>query len=110
MIEEAIALARRLQVRAGELQTAEERNQQAEFDRMIQHPEDKATLVEMTDQAFRSRTASRSAEQLTHILDAQGIPQFFSPFDRTLLRGFQSFGSYLPGVAMPLVREKMRET
>jgi len=28
--------------------------------------------------------------------------------DRTLLRGFQSFGAYLPGVAMPLVKEKMQ--
>ena len=109
IIDEAVALARRLQARASELQTSDERRQQAEFDRMIQHPEDKATLVEMTDQAFRSKTARRSAEQLAHILDAQGIPQFFSPFDRTLLRGFQSFGGYLPGVAMPLVREKMRE-
>jgi RHH-type proline utilization regulon transcriptional repressor/proline dehydrogenase/delta 1-pyrroline-5-carboxylate dehydrogenase len=109
VLDEAIALARRLQARASELQTADERRQQAEFDRMIQHPEDKATLVEMTDQAFRSKTARRSAEQLTHILDVQGIPQFFSPLDRTLLRGFRSFGGYLPGVAMPLVREKMRE-
>ena len=25
-----------------------------------------------------------------------------------MLRGFQSFGEYLPGVAVPLVKEKMR--
>ena len=109
LIEDAIALARKLQTRARALQTGAERRQQAEFDRMIQHPEDKATLVELTDQAFRSKTASRSAEQLTHILDVQGIPQFFSPIDRTLLQGFRTFGEYLPAVAMPLVKEKMRE-
>jgi len=39
----------------------------------------------------------------------QGVPRFFSPLDRTLLRGFQSFGGYLPGVAVPLVREKMQQ-
>ena len=74
---------------------------------MIQHPEGKSALVALTDQAFRSNTARRSADQLTHILDVQGIPRFFSPLDRTLLRGFQSFGGYLPGVAVPLVKEKM---
>jgi len=76
---------------------------------MIQHPADKATLVQMTDQAFRSSKARRSADQLTHILDVQGVPRFFSPLDRTLLRGFQSFGAYLPGVAVPLVKEKMQQ-
>ncbi len=109
LIEDAIRLARRLQARAVELQTPQEKRQQAEFDRMIQHPADKATLVQMTDQAFRSSASRRAADQLTHVLDVQGIPRFFSPLDRTLLRGFQSFGGYLPGVAVPLVKEKMRQ-
>jgi RHH-type proline utilization regulon transcriptional repressor/proline dehydrogenase/delta 1-pyrroline-5-carboxylate dehydrogenase len=109
LIAAAVRLARRLQERAVLLQTPQERRQQAELDRMIQHPSDKATLVQMTDQAFRSSAAKRSADQLTHILDVQGVPRFFSPLDRTLLRGFQSFGGYLPGVAVPLVKEKMHQ-
>lgn len=104
----AIVLARQIQVRAKQLQTPAERRQQAELDRMVQHPRDKATLTQMTDQAFRSHRSARAADQLTHILDVQGIPRFFSPLDRTMLRGFQSFGGYLPGVAVPLVKEKMR--
>ena len=106
--EVAIALAREIQTRAKQLQTPAERRQQAELDRMVQHPTDKATLTQMTDQAFRSHTAARAADQLVHILDVQGIPRFFSPVERTMLRGFQSFGGYLPGVAIPLVKEKMR--
>ncbi len=39
----------------------------------------------------------------------QGVPRFFSALDRTLLLGFQSFGSYLPGVAMPFVKERMQQ-
>src|SRR5262249_47403982 len=38
-----------------------------------------------------------------------GVPRFFSPIDRTLLMGFQSFGSYLPGVAMPFVKAHMQQ-
>ncbi len=105
----SLLLAKLIQQRATELQTPAERRQQAELDRMIQHPQDKATLTQMTDQAFRSETAARAVDQLVHILDVQGIPRFFSPLDRTMLKGFQSFGSYLPGVAVPLVKEKMRK-
>lgn len=105
---EAIELAAELLRQAVQLQTPQERRQQAELDRMIGHAEDKATLVEMTDQAFRTHTPARVADQLTHLLDVQGVPRFFSPVEQAMLRGFQSFGEYLPGVAVPLVKEKMR--
>ena len=108
-VQLAIQLARRLQQRAADLQTPQERRQQAELDKMIRNPGDKVTLMQMTDEAFRSRAPQRAAEQLIHILDVQGIPRFFSTMERAMLRGFQSFGGYLPGVAMPLVREKMQQ-
>lgn len=104
----AIELAADLLREARKLQTPQERRQQSELDRMIGHDADKATLVEMTDQAFRTHTPSRVADQMTHLLDVQGIPRFFSPVEQAMLRGFQSFGEYLPGVAVPLVKEKMR--
>ena len=108
-IQQALFLARHLQELASTLQTAAERRQQGEFDRMIQSPADKSTLMQLTDQAFRSRLPHRAADQLIHILDVQGVPRFFSTMDRTLLKGFQSFGAYLPGVAMPFVKEKMQQ-
>ena len=108
-IQKAIHLAAYIQSRATELQTSQERRQQAELERMLQNPDDKATLTQMTDQAFRSEVPRRVADQLTHILDVQGVPRFFSTFDRLMLKGFQSFGGYLPGVSVPLVKDKMRE-
>ncbi len=104
----AAKLAALLQRRAGELQTSAERKQQRELDRMIRNPHDKATMIQMTDQTFRSEKPKRAVDQLTHILDAQGVPRYFSPVDKALIRGFQSFGSYLPGIAVPLIKEKMR--
>jgi len=109
LIERAVALAADLQVRAAALQTSQERRQQAELSRMLGTPADKATLVQLTDQAFRSKHSSRIAEQFTHILDVQGIPRFFSPLDRAMMRGFQAFGQWLPGVSVPLVKEHMRQ-
>src|SRR5262245_32855604 len=101
-VQQAVHLARLLGKRAAELQTPAERRQQSELDRMMNSPGDKVTLMQLTDQAFRSHRPPRAADQLIHILDVQGVPRFFSPLDRTLLKGFQSFGAYLPGVAMPL--------
>ena len=107
--QKAVFLARRLQQRAAQLQTAAERRQQAELDRMLQTPSDKATLARITDQAFRTNEPARAVENLIHIFDVQGVPRFFSPIDHALLRGFQSFGGYAPGVALPLVKEHMRK-
>ncbi len=106
--DQVVALAADLLRRAIELQTPHERRQQAELDRMINHASDKATLVEMTDQAFRTHTPARVADQLVHVLDVQGVPRFFNPVEQAMLRGFQSFGEYLPGVAVPLVKDRMR--
>jgi len=108
-VQKALFLARRLQERASSLQTPSEKRQQAELDRMLQTPTDKATLAQMTDQAFRTNDPARAVEHLTHILDVQGVPRFFNPWDRTLMKGFQSFGGYLPGVALPLVKEHMQK-
>lgn len=108
-VQQAIYVARALQARANAMQTSVERRQQAELDRMIQSPGDKETLMQLTDQAFRSQLPHRAADQLIHILDLQGVPRFFSALDRTLLKGFQSFGGYLPRVAMPFVRGKMQQ-
>src|SRR5512139_512573 len=108
-VQKALLVARHLQERARQLQTPAERRQQAELDRMLQTPSDKATLSMMTDQAFRTRDPARAVEHLTHILDVQGVPRFFGPIDRTLMKGFQSFGGFVPGVALPLVKEHMHK-
>ncbi len=108
-VQKALVVARRLQQRARSLQTPAERRQQAELDRLLQTPSDKATLALMTDQAFRTGDPARAVEHLTHILDVQGVPRFFGPLDRTLMKGFQSFGGYMPGVALPLVKEHMHK-
>jgi len=108
-VQKALKVARHLQERARALQTPAEWRQQAELDRMLQTPSDKATLALMTDQAFRTSDPARAVEHLTYILDVQGVPRFFGPVDRTLMKGFQSFGSYVPGVALPLVKEQMHK-
>jgi RHH-type proline utilization regulon transcriptional repressor/proline dehydrogenase/delta 1-pyrroline-5-carboxylate dehydrogenase len=109
LAQQAVHLPKVLQRRAAAQQTSQEAKQQQELERIMRSPHDKATLVQMTDQGLRSKRAVRAADQLIHILDVQGVPRFFSRFDRALLTGFRSFGAYLPAVAIPMVKEKMRE-
>ncbi len=92
----AIDLAAQLLRQAVQLQTPQERRQQAELDRMIGHDEDKATLVELTDQAFRTHTPARVADQLTHILDVQGVPRFFNPVEQAMFAGFRRSANTCP--------------
>jgi RHH-type proline utilization regulon transcriptional repressor/proline dehydrogenase/delta 1-pyrroline-5-carboxylate dehydrogenase len=108
LVDDAVRLAAELQTAARRLQTPAERRQQAELARLLANPADKATLVELTDQAFRSRATARTAEQFTHILDVQGIPRFFGPVDQAMLLGFQTFGDWLPSVTVPLVKAHLR--
>ena len=79
--QKAVFLARQLQETAAALQTQVEVRQQAELERMVQSPRDKATLTQLTDQAFRSNSPHRAVDQILHILDVQGIPRFFSGLD-----------------------------
>ena len=65
-VQQAIVLARELCRHARELQTPQERRQQAELDRMIQSPHDKATLTQLTDQAFRSQRSQRAADPVSY--------------------------------------------
>ena len=67
-LQKTLRVARHLQRRAAVLQTPPERRQQAEFDRMLQNAQDKATLAQMTDQAFRPSAAYRTVDQFIHIL------------------------------------------
>ena len=91
-VQQAVFLARQMQNRATALQTAAERRQQSELDRMIQSPRDKVTLMQLTDQAFRSRLPHRAADQMIHILDVQGVPRFFSTLRSHFAQRLSVFG------------------
>ncbi len=103
-VQKALLLARWLQERVTVLQTPAEKRQQAELDRMLQSPSGKALLVLMTDQPFRARSAARAVEHLRHILAAHGVPQFLTPLERALMKGFEACGGLLPSLAFPLLK------
>ena len=108
-VQKALFLARQLQERARNCKRRRRSASRPSWTGCSRRPSDKATLAQMTDQAFRTNDPHRAVEHLIHILDVQGVPRFFSPWDRTLMKGFQSFGGYMPGVALPLVKDHMQK-
>ena len=77
-----IKLARELQSCAATMVTRKEQVQLDELAGMLEHPGDKVTVAQLTDQAFRPRSAARGIDQFQHLLETRGIPRFFSPLDK----------------------------
>ena len=104
-----MALARELQTTAGTLITPAEQAQLDELSGMLEHPPDKVTVAQLTDQAFRPRSASRGISQFQHLLETRGIPRFFGPLDKLGLQMLRRIGQLVAFVAFPLSRRKIRQ-
>ena len=108
LIDLAIALARTLQKRACELQTPHEARQQAELDRMLQTPADKVTLVQLTDQAFRSHAATRTADETANKPDPLMLRELLEelrvPVERALMIGDTEYDAAMArAIGMPML-------
>jgi len=105
----AVVLARELQSNAGRLITPAEQAQLDELSGMLEHPPDKVTVAQLTDQAFRPRSATRGISQFQHLLETRGIPRFFGAFDKLGLQILRGIGQLVAFAAFPLSRRKIRQ-
>lgn len=109
IVARAAELAARWQNRANSLLTPEEKRIQAQMQRLLTRPEDKVILTKMIDQSFRSGDARRVADQVSLILDTDGIPKFFSLPEKMLALLFTMAGKHVPGVSVPKLIDAIRE-
>lgn len=108
LTQEAIAMAESWQKRANELLTPEERAIQEMMMRLLNNPMDKVILTRMMDQAFRSGSNARVADQINNLMRTSGIPEFFTAPEKLLMRLFLGLGRHVPAVSVPRIIEKMR--
>ena len=108
-VEPAVELAAQWQKRANQLLTPEEKSQQDQLRRLLDHPKDKIVLTKLFDQSFRSGNPARVADQIHYLLKTFGMPDFFSSTEKALAYLFQGVGRHLPSVSIPKMVEKMRE-
>ncbi len=106
--EQAISLAALLLEESKEHQTADEREQQSQLAAMLNDPNGKAFVVQMTDECFRSSTTGRTADQLIYLLDKFGVPKYLSFFKRLQLSSFRFLGRVCPWLVVPMVKAIIR--
>ena len=64
IIQSAIELAEKWQNRATELVSDFDREFYVKMNKMLEHPKDKALLIELMDQSFRCDSYARVADQI----------------------------------------------
>jgi RHH-type proline utilization regulon transcriptional repressor/proline dehydrogenase/delta 1-pyrroline-5-carboxylate dehydrogenase len=109
MIQSAIKLAEKWQNRATQLVSDFDKEFYVKMNKMLEHPEDKALLIELMDQCFRCKSNKRVADQICFLLEKHGMAHFFTTKDKTLLWLFQNLGKYLPDISVPLFVKQIRE-
>ncbi len=109
IIQNAIDLAQKWQNRATELVSDFDREFYVKMNKMLDHPKDKALLIELMDQSFRAENPVRIADQICFLLEKHGMAHFFTTKDRMLLWMFQNIGKHLPNFSVPMFVNQIRE-
>lgn len=106
---EIIKWVEELQAKCDAAITPAERREQHKYATLIQNPEDKVFLSKLLDESSQIRSQTRLSKRVKYLIDTYGIPGFFSAFDRFLMRVFRLFGYWVPLVAIPIFKFKLRE-
>ena len=109
LISSAIKLAEKWQNRATELVSDFDREFYVKMNTMLEHPKDKALLIELMDQCFRAESNDRIADQVIFLLEKHKMAHFFTAKDKSLLWLFKNFGKLLPDFSVPLFVRQIRE-
>ena len=107
-VQESIQLAAKWQSRANELLTQEEKHIQDQLKRLLTNPHDKVLLTKMIDQSFRSHDPKRIADQLSTLLEEEGVPEFLGRVEKLFVQMFMGLGTHFSSVAVPTMINQMR--
>ncbi len=110
LYQRVIDLAGKWQNRANELLTKEEKTIQEQMKRLLTHPHDKVLLSKMIDQSFRSNDPKRVADQISTLMEEEGVPEFFNRVEKLLIQMFIGVGKHLSSFAVPKMIEQMRSS
>lgn len=76
--------------------------------RMLKDPMNKAFLIELLDQSFRSHDSKRIAGQLEYIFSKYRDTDIFTDFERLLVWSFRHLGVYMPDTSVELFIKYLR--
>ena len=105
----AVKLASLMLHEAHKTETSKEKKLHARLARLMNDPQGKVFTTALTDQAFRSHSVSKVANQVDFLLGKHGIPRYLSLIDRLKLSIFKLFNTSLPSLLIPLMRFTLRK-
>ncbi len=108
LTDKAIALAADLHTAAQASQTRPEKAQSQKLAGMMADPTGKMMTQALSDQAFRSHSNRRINDQIRHLIDQFGVPQYFSWWERIGMALGTEVGRLLPNIVVPLIVAKLR--
>lgn len=109
VMNRAIDLAERWQLRAADKITNFEKNFHKKMQKMFARPMDKVLLIDLMDQSFRTKNTARVADQIEYIFTKYGMATFFSTPEKFLIFLFRNIGIYLPDISVPLFIKSVRD-
>ena len=108
LADRAVELAEALLREARAQQTPDERAQARKLARMMADPYGKELTIALADQAFRSHRPERIADQLAHLLERYGVPQYMDWWERVALLLGGAMAHYLPSLVVPPIVSRLR--
>ncbi|MDR3366418.1 MAG: bifunctional proline dehydrogenase/L-glutamate gamma-semialdehyde dehydrogenase [Prevotellaceae bacterium] len=105
---EVIEWAKQFLAKADSELTPDEVREQKKFASLVQTPEYKTFLSRMLDESSQIRDNRQLNRRVRQIIREYGIPDFFSPSDRALIKLYMAGGFLFPGIAMPIFKAKLR--
>lgn len=104
----AIELAAKMLQEATRTISFSEKQIQSELAKMMDDAKGKTFTTSMTDQCFRSRKASRIADQLVYLLHQFGVPKYLGLTKRLSLSIFRRFGKMFSFLFVPIATFMLR--
>ena len=104
----ATQVAADLLTEAKKQQTSAEKKQAAKISGMMDDPRGKMMTMALSDQAFRSHNPHRINNQIRHLIDGYGVPQYFASWEQVGLELGTHIGSYIPHMVVPFVVARLR--
>lgn len=105
----AIELAALMLRESAKQMTPSEKTIQEQLSRLMSDPVGKAFTTAMTDECFRSRNNWRVADQMIHLLQQLGIPQYLDFLRKAQLYIFKSLGARIAQFLVPLATRSLRK-
>jgi RHH-type proline utilization regulon transcriptional repressor/proline dehydrogenase/delta 1-pyrroline-5-carboxylate dehydrogenase len=105
---EVIEWASQFLVKADQELSPDEVREQKKYASLIQTAEYKSFLSRMLDESSQIRDNIKLNKRVKQIIQKYGIPDFFSPSDRLLLKLYMGVGYLFPSIAMPIFKQKLR--